>query len=144
MAMFVVTEEQKKSLGNILLDYNLKLILLHGSYAKGTAHSDSDLDIAVLGRSTIDSKNLFAMYERFHDAFPDFSGDIDLKALQKVDPLFMYLVSCDSVLLAGSQSDYTDFKNHAFVSYQDSKSLRVLEKIMVHKYQTYLNNKYVR
>ena len=38
----------KKYVEVILANYNVKVIILFGSYAKGTNHEDSDIDIAII------------------------------------------------------------------------------------------------
>lgn len=38
----------KKYVEVILANYNVKAIILFGSYAKGTNHKDSDIDIAII------------------------------------------------------------------------------------------------
>jgi len=43
-----IMEIVKKYVDVILSNYNVKAIILFGSYAKGTNHNDSDIDIAVV------------------------------------------------------------------------------------------------
>jgi len=45
-------------------------------------------------------------------------------------------------LLYGNITDFNEFKAYAFSYYFDSKDLFHLEKILIQKFQNYLNQKY--
>ena len=47
-------KQQKQTLSKIAKKYNLALILLFGSQAKGLARKDSDVDIAIKTNNKID------------------------------------------------------------------------------------------
>ena len=141
--MFYISAEQKNDLARIGKKYSLKLILLHGSYATQTEHVGSDLDIAVLAQKSFKSKEFLDLHSDIAAILGDSADrELDLKLLNKTDPLFLYHVANHSVLLHGNQSDYTDFKAHAFAIYMDSKDIRRLERLLIDKYQTHLNQTY--
>jgi hypothetical protein len=71
-------------------------------------------------------------------------SELDIKSLHKADPLFCYQVAKDSQLLYGDLTDFNEFKAYAFSYYFDSKDLFHLEKILIQKFQNYLNQKYAR
>ena len=124
-------------------EYNLKLILLHGSYATGKQRKDSDIDIAVLGKKPIDSRVRAKIYSELENLFVSgLDKELDFKSLHRADPFFVYKVANESALLYGRPSDYEEFKAYAFKLYYDSEDLRKLEKKMVYKFQDYLNLKY--
>lgn len=138
-----ITLKQERKLKRVGGKYNLKLILLHGSYAKNQAHKGSDLDIAVLGQKLIDFKKLLKIHGELAQIFGDNqTRELDLKSLHRVDPLFCYQVTKSSQLLYGKSLDYQEFRAYAFKAFYDAKDLFDLEKKLVDKYQKYLNQKY--
>lgn len=114
--------------------HQLRFVILHGSYATGQKHTGSDLDIAVLGQTTIDYKKHLELYSALADIFGDrMDRELDFKTLHHIDPLFRYLVTRDGVLLYGDATDYDEFKSYAYRTYMDSQDLRDLEKKLVKK-----------
>lgn len=141
--MFNLTELQKKKIKEIGEKYNLKLLLLHGSYAIGKERKYSDVDIAALGRERLDFHTLSKIYFELENLFVnDLDKELDFKSLHGADPYFIYQVAGNSQLLFGRQIDYDELKAYALKVYLDSKDLRSLEKRMVEKYQNYLNLNY--
>jgi len=138
-----LTEEQQQKIERVGKKYNLRFILLHGSYATGKIKIDSDLDIALLGKKPIEFDELLAIYSDLSEIFGDNAQrELDIKSLHKTDPLFCYQVTKDSQLLYGDLTDFNEFKAHAFSNYFDSKDLFHLERILIQKFQIYLNEKY--
>jgi hypothetical protein len=73
-----------------------------------------------------------------HSDLAGISGDndgreLDLKSLNKTDPLFMHEVARDSQLLYGSHYNYIDYKLHAAARYDDNKLIFELESIQTKK-----------
>jgi predicted nucleotidyltransferase len=138
-----LTEEQKIKINEIGKKYNLKLILLHGSYASGRQKPQSDIDIAVLGKKHFDFKKYSRIYSELERIFiQNTAAEIDIKSLHRADPLFCYQVVKFSRLLYGNLQDYNEFRAYAFRYYYDAKDLLKLEKLLALKYQDYLNKKY--
>ncbi len=138
-----LTQEQQQKIEEVGRKYRLKFILLHGSYATDKIRKGSDLDIALLGEKPIEFEELSAIYSDLAEIFGDDpQRELDIKSLHKADPLFCYQVAKDSQLLYGDLTDFNEFKAYAFSNYFDSKDLFHLEKILVKKFQNYLNQKY--
>lgn len=119
---------QKKALREIGTAYNLRYIILHGSYAKRTPRQGSDLDMAILGKSTLSFEDTL----KIHGELAKILGDnrereLDLKTLHGVDSLFRYEVVRYGKLLYGDASEYEEFKAYAYRDYMDSYDLRELE-----------------
>lgn len=141
--MFILTKLQEKKIKKVGEKYDLKLLLLHGSYATGGKRKDSDIDIAALGKVRLDSKTLAKIYFELENIFVDnLDKELDFKSLHGADPYFIYKVAMDSQLLFGKPVEYDEFRAYALRIYLDSKDLRRLEKKMVRKYQNYLNLNY--
>ena len=138
-----LTQGQQKKIEEVGRKYSLKFILLHGSYATNKMKTGSDLDIALLGEKSIEFEELLAIYSDFADIFGDNpQRELDIKSLHRADPFFCYQVAKDSQLLYGDITDFNEFKAYAFSNYFDSKDLFQLEKILIQKFQNYLNQKY--
>lgn len=139
-----ITSEQSKKIDEVGKKFNLKLILLHGSFAAGSQKLGSDLDIAVLGYDTVDFRTLLAIHGRLADIFGDSrERELDVKSLHRADALFYYQVAKYSQLLYGKAEDYLQFRSYAFQNYFDSRDLFHLEERLVNKFQQYLNGKYL-
>ena len=138
-----LTQEQQQKIEEVSRNHSLRFILLHGSYVTGKIKIGSDLDIALLGGKPIEFEELLAIYSDLAEIFGDNpQRELDVKSLHKADPLFCYQVAKDSQLLYGDLTDFNEFKAYAFSNYYDSKDLFHLEKILIQKFQNYLNQKY--
>ena len=125
--------------------FGLKFVILHGSFAKGLPHKYSDLDIAVLGEPALDFEKELKLYGAMSEVFKlPAQTDLDFKTLNKVDPLFRYQVIKDGKLLYGNPTDYEDYKAYSYRAYEDARPLFELERLLVYKFQKYLNARYVR
>lgn len=138
-------QKEKEKIAKIGKKFNLKLIIIYGSYAKGIYKKRSDLDIAILGKKSIDFKTELKIYSDLANLFGDSENrELDLVNLEKKDPLFLYQIAKNSQLLYGNLTVYSEFKAFAFRNYFDSNDIFQLERKLVLKYQDYLNKIYVR
>jgi len=141
----LITQEQQQKIEEVGRKHHLRFILLHGSYATQKIRRGSDVDIALLGEKPIEFEEWLDLYSDLGEIFGDDSQrELDIKSLHKADPLFCYQVAKDSRLLYGDMTDFNEFKAYAFLNYFDSKDLFHLEKILIQKFQNYLNQKYAR
>ena len=130
----MLTEEQRIELHELGNLYNLQFIVLHGSYATGKTHSGSDLDIAVLGKHLLSRQELTELYGKLSTIFGDCSErELDLASLHKADPLFLYYVVKQGVLLYGDKTSFLEFQTYAKHLFEDAKKLFELEKFMIIK-----------
>jgi len=139
-----LSSAEKKKLEGIGKKHDLRLILVYGSYAKGTQNKLSDLDIACLARKSFGFDETMSLYSDFSSLFGDIERELDVVILNKKDPLFLYQVSKGAELLYGDMVDFQEFKAFAFRNYMDSKDLRELEKKLVLKAQKQLSGAYAR
>jgi predicted nucleotidyltransferase len=134
-----LTKKQKQKIKKFGKEFNLKLIVLHGSYAKGTPRKGSDLDIAVLGKKPIEFEDLLKLHGKLADVFGDNQQrELDLKSLHGVDTFFRYQVMKDGVLLYGSPHDFIVFKVYAIRSHQENQKIYRLKEILLKKRQEHL------
>lgn len=112
----MLTEDVK----NILVDklvqrLNPAFILLFGSYAKGTAHAKSDIDLAYLSNKELSS------YERF--TFPSESAsivgcEVDLVDLRTIDTVFtMQIFEQGIPIYIQDENEFTRQKIRAYRMY---------------------------
>lgn len=120
--MIEIQPERKQQLDNIRGKNKIRLILAFGSRIRGIVHQDSDLDIAVLYE---DEQNPLEVAAELQKVFPDF--DVDLVNLNRADPLLLNEVNKECQLLAGDETDFHDFRIHAFHRYQDYKPYLQME-----------------
>jgi len=109
--------------------HGLRLVVLYGSVATGAAKEDSDIDIAVCGKSVLDLKEIIEIIDEFTAALQ--KNEIDIKSLHHADPLFRQQVMESGILLYGDELDFVKFKIYAFRDYVESKSLFDLKEKMV-------------
>lgn len=123
--------KKKKAIAAIAKKHQLKLVLLYGSYAKGTATDESDVDLAVLGKTMIDFDQILELNNDFAEVFQ--RNDIDVKSLHKTNPFFRYQVTANSRLLYGSFYDYHSFQAYSYKDFMDSQDLLILKEKLVEK-----------
>jgi predicted nucleotidyltransferase len=131
-------EFDQKKIDEVAKAHDLKLMLLFGSHAKGTAKSDSDLDVAVLGNNPIGTDQIIDLNNDLAEVFQ--VKEIDVKSLHNTNPLFRFQVTKDSKLLYGRRRDYLAFRAYAFRDYIDSQSLLRLKEKLIQKRLNKLNN----
>lgn len=131
------TEKIKPKIERTAKEYNLSLVILYGSHAKGTAKKESDIDIAVLGLKPIKFKKLTDLNNEFADIFG--MKEIDVKSLHRIDPLFRFQVMRDGVLLYGKSRDFNSFRAYAFRDYFDSQDFLRLKETLIKKRLRTLN-----
>lgn len=121
----------------------LRFVILHGSRATGRAGSHSDIDIAVLGKKILTSRQQLKLFREFDECFPrDKKIDLDIKTMERADPLFRYEVTRDGVLLFGNTTDYENYKAASYHLYEDAKPLFELERILIKRGQKKLRALY--
>lgn len=109
--------------------YNILLIILHGSHAKGKARGQSDIDIGILSRKKFDSSEQLNILNDFGEVFGD---RLDPVFLNGAEPLISYQVAIHGKLLYQEKDwIFESFKVQAIARYMDSKKFRILEKSYV-------------
>lgn len=111
-----ITKNQKLKIAKIAKKFQLKLIVVFGSFANCKQREDSDLDIGVLGLEAISFKQQIDLISELTMVF---SKDIDLSVLNRTNPLLLFQVSKNFILLYGSRENFLKFKLYAFKAYHD-------------------------
>ena len=121
----------KPKIDNLAKKYNLSLVILYGSHARGKVHKESDIDIAVLGARPIPFEKLIDLNNEFAEIFK--VKEIDVKSLHNTNFLFRYQVMYKGILLYGKSYNYNSFKSYAFRDYYDSQDLLRLKEVFIKK-----------
>ncbi len=120
-----ISNLQKLKIEKIAKKFKLKLIIVFGSFASGKNRTSSDLDVAVsgmIGVSFSEQINLINEFSRI------FNKNIDLSVLNNANPLLLFEVSKNSILLYGNREEFLKFKLYAFKSYGDYAPYFEMEK----------------
>ena len=113
-------DEIRKKLALLFEEEGLKLVLLFGSAAAGTAHRKSDIDLGFLFKKPVD---LLALTNRVIRLLH--TDCVDVVDLRRASPLLGFSVAKKGRLLYESSSGvYNEFCSLAFRRYVDSKKLR--------------------
>ncbi|PIU16383.1 hypothetical protein COT20_00435 [bacterium (Candidatus Gribaldobacteria) CG08_land_8_20_14_0_20_39_15] len=128
----------KKEIKKIAQKYNLAMVLLFGSQARGRVKPDSDIDIAYSTQNPLSIKEKLDLNNDLGNFFrKDNVDQIDIKS---ANPLLLYEISRNSKLLFGKEIDYIKFKTRAFRIFIDSESLFKLEESLIKKRQKLLGD----
>ncbi|KKS35310.1 MAG: hypothetical protein UU95_C0002G0016 [Parcubacteria group bacterium GW2011_GWC2_42_12] len=119
------TGRQKFKIAKIAKRFQLKLIVIFGSFADGKNRKDSDLDIAVLGFKEVSFKEQIGLTNELSHLF---SKNVDLSVLNKANPLLLFEASKKPILLYGSREEFLKFKLYAFNAYNDYAPYFAMEK----------------
>ncbi|MFH1564673.1 MAG: nucleotidyltransferase domain-containing protein, partial [bacterium] len=113
-----LTKEQQNQVNKIGRKYDLKFILIYGSFATNNARPGSDFDVAVLGNKEIGFKTLLAIHGELSGVFGDNKDrELDLKSLHGAGTLFLRHVTRDGILIYGNQTDFYNFQAYGYKRY---------------------------
>ena len=82
--MIYTIDELKQKIIPVAVKYNLPAVYLFGSYARGEATEDSDVDILV-DKTGTEIKGLFALGGLYEDLNEQFEKNIDLVTLDMIE-----------------------------------------------------------
>ena len=116
---------QKLKIAKLARKFQLKLVIIFGSFANGKNREDSDLDIAVLGLKEVSFNEQISLVNELSKIL---NKNIDLTVLNKANPLLLFQVSKNPILLYGSREDFLKFKLYAFNAYNDYAPYFEMEK----------------
>lgn len=114
----LILEKLKSFLNN---EQGLELAFLMGSYAKGTARKDSDVDVAVLFSSTPSSSDILDLNLRLSAAL---KKEVDLVVLNTAGPIIKMQALKTGILIYRTKNTYEDFFTRTLYEYEDLKYYR--------------------
>ncbi len=120
-----MNKENEKEIEAKLRDFfamqDIKLAFLIGSYAKGTARPDSDVDVAVLFGRSFDVKQVLDLKEQLTELV---GVDVDLVVLDSVGSVMKMQVLKTGILLHAKKGAYEQFFVSTVNEYDDFKYYR--------------------
>lgn len=112
--------------------YSVKLLVLHGSYAKGLAAKDSDIDLGILGNSSQIIKDRYS--DILDDLVAIFGDKSDPVFLNNVESMITYHVALNGrPLFEEKPGVFNNFRTGAIGRYLDTKKFRLLEAQYIKK-----------
>lgn len=115
MISMLKEELQKKLVDKIILDTNPAFVILFGSFAKGTTHDESDIDLAYFSDKKLSS------YERFMLAseLAAIAGrEVDLVDIKQIDTVFtMQIFEQGNPIYIHDENEFTCQKMRAYTMY---------------------------
>jgi predicted nucleotidyltransferase len=106
------SEVDSDPLRTALADYPLSLVVLFGSYATGSVHPLSDLDVAVRFEDTVSQERRLRLLDEVTAAIQRATGveAVDLVDLETVSPAVGYEALARGTLLIGDRAAATDLE----------------------------------
>ena len=120
-----IIKSQKLKIVKIANHFQLKLIVVFGSFASGKNRKDSDLDIGIIGSREVSFEDQIGLTNQLSLIF---NKNVDLSVLNNANPLLLFQASNNAILLYGSHQDFLKFKLYAFKSYHDYAPYFEMEK----------------
>ncbi|WP_097028619.1 type VII toxin-antitoxin system MntA family adenylyltransferase antitoxin [Clostridium peptidivorans] len=113
----------KNNLEKLINSYEIKLIYIFGSYAKGTNGKDSDLDIAIFLEDNYNALDKLALIGEFIDIFK--RNDIDLVILNNANSVLKHQVIKYGKLVYMENEDIkVNFEVRVLKEYMDMEPFR--------------------
>lgn len=117
-----VNEKLLSKVKELALRENLKMVLLFGSRATGTAKAESDIDFALSAGHALSEKDML----RFNHLFSEIASfdKVDMVDIMKAPPLLMKKIADSAKILYQKTSyEFPNFYIYALRRYYEAKSL---------------------
>ena len=106
--------------------HRIKLLILHGSYAKNRATSKSDIDIGILSENKVGTDKYLDILGDFNEIFGD---KFDPVFLNGVEPMISLHTAISGIpLYEAKKGLFAEFRMQTIGRYNDTKKFRDLEK----------------
>jgi len=123
-----ISKKQKQKIKEVAEEHSLRLVLLFGSRATGKMHKESDFDVAYLSEKNLSFDDEVDINFQFTLIFPQKKCKVDTVDIRHGNPLLLFRISKESILLYGSREDFMKFKLRAFKMYNDYAPYFEMEK----------------
>jgi predicted nucleotidyltransferase len=113
----------QEAIRSVARAHKLRLIVLYGSFTRGTTSVRSDVDVGVLGENVLSAEAEAAIGEELVHVLDD--ARIEVRSLNQVSPLFLHSVMNDAVVLFEERSGIAaELKLYAWKLAAETKPLR--------------------
>lgn len=126
--------DQEKRLARVADQFDLDLIIAFGSTARGTAHVQSDRDLAVRlrGGNDFETGRYAELEHALHKIFPE--RPLDLTLINRADPLLLHEIVERGELLHGRSEDLAELRIYAYKRFQDHRRFLRMEREFVDRF----------
>jgi predicted nucleotidyltransferase len=130
-----IDKDQINEARRLAWEFNLRLVLLFGSFVTGKLRPESDIDIAVKFPDVQSAR------EHFFDVMVKLQGifldrKVDLALINTADPLFLKKILENCQLLYGTEGNLHKLRLYAFKRYIDHKRYLRLEEEYIRRQLT--------
>lgn len=131
--MLVLTTTQKQKLTDIAEHYQLTLLYVFGSVARGDQTTISDYDLGYAASTKLSLQQQFALQEELQHGL-EIHQEIDLVNLANATPLLAYQIVLEGQVLFTRPGAEDNFYQRAIKNYIDAKPLFQATKQYVQAY----------
>lgn len=119
----------REKLQEIAKKYELVLIILFGSYARGHANPESDVDIAV--RTKLREHDWQWEFDLIRDlVFALDCGNLDIVFINSANPLLMFEIATEGIpLYEADDGTFQDFQLYAAKHHHDARKIYRLQQL---------------
>ncbi len=114
--MKTFTTAQHKAIRSLAAEFQLELVLLFGSRARGKTHEKSDVDLAVLAPHILSLKDFLTIQSRFNDIL---KAPVDLVDLKTVPVLLGDRIARDAQVIVGNIKKFQRLRDLLHMKYMD-------------------------
>lgn len=123
----------KDNLKSLLQEYDIKLIYIFGSYAKGNNNANSDLDIAVLLNNDYDPMDKLSLIGDLTSIFK--RDDIDLVVLNSANSVLKHqVIKYGKLIFMENEDIKVNFEVRVLKEYMDMEPFRRIQRTYINEW----------
>ncbi len=123
----------KDNLKSLLQEYDIKLIYIFGSYAKGNNNANSDLDIAVLLNNDYDPMDKLSLIGDLTSIFK--RDDIDLVILNSANSVLKHqVIKYGKLIFMENEDIKVNFEVRVLKEYMDMEPFRRTQRTYINEW----------
>lgn len=123
----------KDNLKSLLQEYDIKLIYIFGSYAKGNNNANSDLDIAVLLNNDYDPMDKLSLIGDLTSIFK--RNDIDLVILNSANSVLKHqVIKYGKLIFMENEDIKVNFEVRVLKEYMDMEPFRRTQRTYINEW----------
>ena len=125
------TAKKQKAIRSLAAEFELELVILFGSYARGKTHEKSDVDLAVLAPHELSLKEFLVLQRRLQEVV---GIPVDLVDLKKVPVLLGDRITRDGKVIVGDTKIFSRLRSKLHIRYMDFQPIFQRQQERLYKY----------